>query len=229
MEKCRINRGCATTGKLTRGLCTKHYQRWRKNGDPLVSKIDRDQTGKPCNFPGCEKSSGYKGFCQNHYVMERKLGATSEARRKAREINPLSDTDTAYIAGMVDADGMVTITKQGVPMVCVTNSDLALIAWLKDVIGSGCAYEQKSVPQRSDQDRSRWRVVHRYQLTGGKAQSLLERLRPYMKVKGPRADLAIAVPTRGRDYLSRKAADHDQRVAALVSEVRQLNARGLHC
>jgi hypothetical protein len=29
---------------LARGLCNKHYQRWRSNGDPLVSRVPRDET-----------------------------------------------------------------------------------------------------------------------------------------------------------------------------------------
>lgn len=65
---------CGNAGKLTRGWCTKHYQRWQNNGDPLKSRINRDQTGKDCKFDGCERTSGYKGYCEMHYDRIRRTG-----------------------------------------------------------------------------------------------------------------------------------------------------------
>ena len=62
-----------------RGYCTKHYLRLRRNGDPAVSKYDREQTGKPCKYEGCERSSGFKGFCSLHGNRVRKHGDPSIA------------------------------------------------------------------------------------------------------------------------------------------------------
>lgn len=70
---CKIA-GCGNVGKLTRGWCQKHYQRWQSTGDPLKSKIDREQTGKPCRVQGCERGSGYKGFCELHYDRWKRTG-----------------------------------------------------------------------------------------------------------------------------------------------------------
>lgn len=58
-----------------RGLCAKHYLRWRRHGDSDVSKINRDQTGKPCKFEGCSKPSGRRGFCTMHYQRLVKNGS----------------------------------------------------------------------------------------------------------------------------------------------------------
>ena len=62
--------GCANpigVPGTARGMCGKHYQRWRASGDPLTSRIDREQTGKPCKVEGCGGKSGYLGMCQTHY------------------------------------------------------------------------------------------------------------------------------------------------------------------
>lgn len=57
-----------------RGMCSKHYLRWRRHGDPSVSKIDREQTGKSCKAEGCESPSGFKGYCVNHYNRLKRHG-----------------------------------------------------------------------------------------------------------------------------------------------------------
>ena len=36
LHQCVVE-GCNSTGKLTRGMCSRHYQKWRKYGDPLAS------------------------------------------------------------------------------------------------------------------------------------------------------------------------------------------------
>lgn len=61
-----------------RGWCTKHYQRWQKHGDPLKSKINREQTGKPCTVDGCDKPSGYRGMCQMHFKRLQTRGSVSD-------------------------------------------------------------------------------------------------------------------------------------------------------
>lgn len=57
-----------------RGYCGKHYQRLRKNGDPLLSKYDRESTGKPCKADGCDNISRTHGYCPKHYQRLRTYG-----------------------------------------------------------------------------------------------------------------------------------------------------------
>lgn len=56
---CRVN-GCPTIPKA-RGLCRKHYFRWRKYGDPLISKIQGAQT-KHGNCTRAKKSPEYQSW-----------------------------------------------------------------------------------------------------------------------------------------------------------------------
>lgn len=222
--------GCSNVGKLTRGWCDMHYQRWQAHRDPLVSKCDREWRGLPCIRPGCGKPVKAKRLCEVHYTQRRLAPVRLVRAKRHAAILPISDTDAAYIAGMIDADGMISASVHRAsvaqPLVCVTNGNFGLIEWLLACIGAGCTYEQKSVPTRADQDRSRWNTVHRYQITGRKAQTLLERCRPYFKVKARQAELVIAIPQRGRDFPLSSSADQKAFGMGCVAKIRALNARG---
>jgi hypothetical protein len=145
-------------------------------------------------------------------------------------IRDISDTDSAYIAGLIDADGTVTAShnkgKLPAPMVLVVNGSLPLIQWLQETIGAGCAYETKTRPTRPDQNDAHWNKVHRYQITGWKAQSLIARVRPFMRVKAAQADMLQLLAQRGRDFP--RSATEAQRSRSLwaLENLRALNIRG---
>lgn len=48
------------------GYCTKHYRRFKKHGDPLVSFLDRENKSKVCKIEGCDKPKHAHGLCQMH-------------------------------------------------------------------------------------------------------------------------------------------------------------------
>lgn len=83
-----------------RGWCPKHYRRWRLNGDPLVSRYDRDQTGHPCKIDGCERPSGHKGLCSLHYQRMRNNGDPAVASRSERHMRI-----QRWLSDHVDYDG----------------------------------------------------------------------------------------------------------------------------
>lgn len=79
--------GDAAKGGSGRGWCGKHYQRWKKSGDPLFSKMDRENRGAPCSLPGCDKVKYCNGMCTVHYNRWRKTGSTelpSDYRKRHR-------------------------------------------------------------------------------------------------------------------------------------------------
>lgn len=191
--------------------------------------------GDKCSTENCVRISQTRGLCKGCYEKFRRshVGYLSSEHGNIKEI---SDLDAAYMAGMIDADGMITVSARHtradktvarpLPLVMITNSDMTLIDWFKDKIGSGTSYEAKSKPHRPDQNKANWNKVHRYQITGLKALSLIDRILPYLIVKKDRALLVRQIPMRGKDF-SRGASDEQIRLTEeIVRKVRFLNARG---
>lgn len=56
---------------LARGLCTTHYGRWRKHGDPTVF-LPKRYDG--CSVEGCEAPHCASGFCNKHVKRWRRYG-----------------------------------------------------------------------------------------------------------------------------------------------------------
>lgn len=73
--------GCALPRK-SRGWCSTHYERWRRNGDPLVARVYRVDS---CSVEGCERAHEYRGFCSMHAQRLRKSGTTTDPVPRAAD------------------------------------------------------------------------------------------------------------------------------------------------
>jgi len=75
-------RQCSVTGCTralkAQGLCSAHYGRWQKYGDPLGGGPERkpavEQGNKKCSVPCCDKNATTKGFCCGHYARANRGG-----------------------------------------------------------------------------------------------------------------------------------------------------------
>ncbi len=66
--------GCENTIITGRGMCRKHYNRWWKHGDPNILKRPRRNINPICSIPDCGNKTLAKGFCTNHYALNRRNG-----------------------------------------------------------------------------------------------------------------------------------------------------------
>lgn len=68
---------------LARGLCSKHYARWRANG--TTEKVRRSGSS-PCSVDGCKKPVQGQGLCSAHYARFRRNGSPTKPGRNRAEI-----------------------------------------------------------------------------------------------------------------------------------------------
>ncbi len=142
----------------------------------------------------------------------------------------LTETERAYLAGILDGEGCVSVAtrlkKYLTPIVQVTNTRLELLDWLHVRYGG-------SVLARPDKRQTR-KPSYAWVVCGQKALHVLRDARPYLLLKTQQADLVLALPrqsTKQRDALGRiKGCIGPAEIAAnvkLIGQIRALNQRGV--
>lgn len=70
-----------------RGWCSKHYDRWRKHGDPTKT-VNRAHTDGPCELDDCSEPMYAKGWCKHHYNRNYHSGEPTDGVRRPRYKTP---------------------------------------------------------------------------------------------------------------------------------------------
>lgn len=113
---------------------------------------------------------------------------------KNRWTGPSEPTDLAYLAGIVDGEGYITISgvttkaNRGAIRVGVTNTYKPLIDWLLEYGGSVKAKPEGRVGSLGKLPCYHWGVTARLEIL-----ALLKSIEPYMRIKRDKAKLAIAM------------------------------------
>lgn len=136
----------------------------------------------------------------------------------------------AYLAAMVDGEGVVTIGRlrsrgrrrqfKYYARVLVTNSHEGLVRFMYEATGLGLVYRYSHAAKEG------WSVMLRWQVSHHQAVVLLRDLRPFLVIKARQADLVLAMPMQTKD--GRLPADDDAYAAqqAAHAAVKALNLRG---
>lgn len=66
---CKVE-GC-NNRYIAKGYCGKHYQKFKKYGDPLYFEVNMDRD-PICTIDGCNNPHEAKGYCHKHYVKYKK-------------------------------------------------------------------------------------------------------------------------------------------------------------
>lgn len=77
MTTCQIE-DCSRS-VLARGLCSMHYSRWHRTGNPAAEVRPRLPNGQICTVPGCERPCEANGWCRMHRWRVRMHGEPGQA------------------------------------------------------------------------------------------------------------------------------------------------------
>lgn len=74
---------CDQIKKFNNGLCHKHYQRWKRHGDPTI--ITQFPLLGRCKVDGCLTKDRSKGYCSMHYQRYCDFGDPGPAQAKIEQ------------------------------------------------------------------------------------------------------------------------------------------------
>lgn len=107
-----------------------------------------------------------------------------------RRVLKLKSEAAAYIAGIVDGEGTITLTRVHANenrrlVVSIANTELPLLQYVRETVGAGKITRKRTVSSRHSPS-------YHYFLSCSQALALLEQLHPYLRTyKRARADLAL--------------------------------------
>lgn len=107
-----------------------------------------------------------------------------------RSVLTLPDVDAAYVAGIVDGEGTITLSRlhrneQRRIVVSVSNNERALLEYIQQVVGAGRISNKRTYGEKHAPS-------FHYQISSRQALDLLRQIAPYLRTyKAARARLAL--------------------------------------
>lgn len=139
--------------------------------------------------------------------------------RTGTKCNDLSVIDAAYIAGFIDGEGsiMAFLRRDCIAIrVSIVNTYRPIIDWIRETCGVGNVVS-------SDRENNKHKLAHSLLVNAEAAESLIQQIRPYLKIKTAQADLALGVREKLRN--PEVKADRSWH-AETVAQMKALNRRG---
>ena len=140
-----------------------------------------------------------------------------------------SQEKAAYLAGVMDCDGSYGIVfgkraRQGCPdqyvaRLVVTNTNHALLSWIKDIWG-GSVYISKKSPKPN------WKLLGMWRVSNRAALGVLKQVLPYVQAK--KEQVAVVLALQGTKGEGKKRTDSMvQYQARLKAYMHKLNHKGV--
>jgi hypothetical protein len=138
---------------------------------------------------------------------------------------PLDPVFVGYLAGLVDGEGSLTLTRSQncyMPRLSIGMTDDALLSVYKEA-GVGYLYHRKA-------QRKGWKGVLVWSVTAGGLRRLLPTLRPHLRFKGLQADCLLEY-MRLPQHVSRTRPEmliaYRERVREILATLHDLNRKGV--
>ena len=134
----------------------------------------------------------------------------------------MDEVEKAYVAGIVDGEGTVTLMKHHknetpLPCVAVANNNLELLKWLRARIGGTITSKKKRLPHHNDS--------YAWYVRQDRALRFLNEIKCYLIIKKQQAELITkkykSVTHRAGKYTPEMLTKKN----ALVAKIRELNQR----
>jgi hypothetical protein len=135
---------------------------------------------------------------------------------------PLEKIEKAYIAGIVDGEGTVTLMRHHknetpTPYVTVANNNLPLLKWIRSRVGGLILRKKKKEPHHKDSYT--WVVCQ------DRVLRFLKEIKQYLIIKRQQAELITAKYKAVTNRSGRYTPKMLERKNRLVAKIRELNQR----
>lgn len=135
---------------------------------------------------------------------------------------PLDEVEKAYLAGIVDGEGTVTLMKHHknetpTPNVVVANNNLQLLKWITSQIGGTIVSKKKRMVHHHDS--------YAWSVRQDRAIRLLNQIKQYLIIKRPQADLITQKYKSVTHRAGKYTPEMLKKKMRLVAEIRKLNQR----
>ena len=134
----------------------------------------------------------------------------------------MDEVEKAYIAGIIDGEGTVTLMKHHrnetpVPFIGIANNHLKLLIWLKARIGGNICSKKKRFTHHSDS--------YVLNIRHDRALGVLNEIKQFLIVKQKQAELITKNYKKVTSRSGKYTLEMLKKKYALVSKIRKLNQR----
>lgn len=145
-------------------------------------------------------NTGYETKTEYDRARYLRLKAEKQKDKPPDPIILLTELEKAYIAGLVDGEGSIHMTKRdnrrtAYPYVCITMTHKGVIEWLASKFGNSALYV---APPQKRGFKNLTQPAYSCRLGGKRAKLLCAVLMPYLKVKIEHAKILAQYPEDAR-------------------------------